>query len=773
MSSTASQVQSSARRTKADGIRNIVLVGSYPPRRCGIATFTADIRAALEKAAPEARVSVVAMLDPGGRYDFSPEVIETIPQNDRLSYRAAAERVNAMRPDIVCIQHEYGIFGGPAGEYLLDFVEALDAPVIATLHTVLANPDEDQRRVLLRLASRASRLVVMARRGVEILRRSYDLPAGKIVYAPHGAPDLPLADAAPYKAELGLDGRDVLLTFGLLSPNKGIEYMIQAMPRILEACPRAFYVVLGATHPHLIAREGESYRNQLKALADSLGVGESVSFVNRYADTETLLAYLRAADVYVTPYLNEAQITSGTLSYAVALGKPVISTPYWHAAELLAEGRGLLAPFRDARALADAATTLLTDDALRESTLAKAYAAGRAMIWPRIAERYLEIFQNAMAELDGDGKVVSLRRARRAGPTTAPSLDGLARFTDDCGLLQHGVFGVPDRNHGYCLDDNARALMLTCPRAGGAEGERMAARLAWIYAAFVNHAWNEERGAFRNFMSYDRRWLEEEGSEDSAGRGFQAVAVTAAQARDPQLRRWARELARRAMPRMARLRSLRAQAFVLLGLCALLRAEPYRVEARRLAADLAGRLKDSFEAFASPEWRWFEDVLAYDNARLPQALIVAGETLGQRAVLKVGADALAWICAKQTGPGGIFRPVGTDSYGARRASPKPFDQQPLEAAATIDACAAAYAAFGEERWLDEARRAYDWYFGGNDLGLSLAQPETGLCFDGLTPYNVNFNQGAESALSYLQAAQSMKRLKKLAARAAGTAQLAG
>ncbi|MBB5518622.1 glycosyltransferase family 4 protein [Amphiplicatus metriothermophilus] len=773
MNHAASQDKPSARRATATGIRNIVLVGSYPPRRCGIATFTADIRAALEKAAPEARIGVVAMIDPGGRYDFSPEVIETVSQMDRRSYRAAAERVNELHPDVVCIQHEYGLFGGPAGEYLLDFVEALDAPVVVTLHTVLANPDEDQRRALERLAARASRLIVMARRGEQILRRVYDIPPARIAYAPHGAPDLPLSDAAPYKAELGLEGRDVLLTFGLLSPNKGLEYMIRAMPRILEARPRAFYVVLGATHPHLIAREGEAYRNELKALADSLGVGENVVFVNRYADADTLLSYLRAADVYVTPYLNEAQITSGTLSYAVALGKPVISTPYWHAAELLAEGRGVLAPFRDERALADAAVRLLCDETLREGMRAKAYAAGRSMIWPRIAERYLEIFRDAAMDSNGDGKVVSLRQARRDRLASTPSLEGLARFTDDCGLLQHGLFGVPDRNHGYCVDDNARALMLTCPLAGEEGGDPTAARLAWIYAAFVNHAWNEERGAFRNFMSYDRRWLEEAGSEDSVGRSFQAVAVAAAQARDPQLRRWARDLAARAMPHMERLRSPRAQAFVLLGLCALLRAKPFHPDARRLAADLAGRLKRGFDAYAGPEWRWFENVLAYDNARLPQALIVAGETLGRRAWIETGADALAWLCRKQTGRGGAFRPVGTDSFGAHRTAPKPFDQQPLEAAATIDACAAAYAASGEERWLEEARRAYDWYFGGNDLGLVLAQPEDGLCFDGLTPYNANFNQGAESALSYLQAVQSMKRLEKAAARAAETAQLAG
>lgn len=735
----------------------IVLVGNYPPRRCGIATFTADVRTALIKAGGGAHVDVVAMVDPGAAYAFPKEVVLAIDQNERAAYRAAARRINAHEPEIVCLQHEFGIFGGPAGAHLLDLIDELRAPLVTTLHTVLTDPTADQRRVLLGLARRSSRLIVMARRGVGILRRVYDVPAEKIAFAPHGAPDLPFSEPAAFKQELGYGDAEMILTFGLLSPGKGIEYMIDALPRIAEARPRVRYVVLGATHPRLAGRQGENYRERLAALAEELGVRDRVEFVDKYADTQTLLRYLSAADVYVTPYLNKAQITSGTLSYAVAMGKPVISTPYWHAEELLADGCGLIAPFRDAEALADAAIRLLSDPALNESVRRKAYAAGRAMVWSRVAERYFEIFRSAASMNDN---VVTLRRERQDGLPT-PSLQGLQRITDDCGVLQHSAYGVPDRNHGYCLDDNARALMLTSALAETGHANGSLERLAWTYAAFVHSAWNEERGGFRNFMSYDRRWLEDEGSEDSAGRGFWAVAATAENGLDPQLRRWAADFARRIAPHVAKLRSPRARAFSLLGACALVRIEPGGAT-HALALELAEGLRSQLDEYSGEGWRWFEEVLAYDNARLPQALIVAGRTLGRRALIDAGVDALAWLCDMQTGKDGAFRPVGTESFGARRKTPQAFDQQPLEAAAMIDACEAAYACRRDRKWLKQAQRAFDWYLGANDLCLAVAEPENGLCFDGLTRDNVNFNQGAESVLSFQLAICAMTRLRKTA-----------
>jgi glycosyltransferase involved in cell wall biosynthesis len=737
--------------------RHIFLLGNFPPRRCGIATFTHDVHAALTAAYPTARIEVAAMVDPGEAYAFPPEVTLALDQDDPAAYRVLAQRINRANDAVLCIQHEYGIFGGPAGDLLLELLEAVRCPVVTTLHTLLTEPNPDQRRVMDAIVARSAKLVVMAQKGVDILRSVWDAPADKIALIPHGAPDFPLAETAGFKPRFGLEGKDVLFTFGLLSPGKGLETVIRALPRVIAERPTAHYLVLGSTHPHLVAREGEAYREGLIALAETLGVGDHVQFVDTYADADALLGYLAAADLYVTPYLNEAQITSGTLTYAVALGKPVISTPYWHAQELLAEGRGVLVPFSDAEALADAAVRLLSDDAVRNSIRQKAYAVGRTMLWSRLAERYMAVLASAQPPPERARSVVNLRTPPRRD--LAPvSLQGVQRLTDDCGMLQHATFGVPDRRHGYCLDDNARALMLTGAIADLSGTTPELDRLAWTYASFVQHAWDDDAGAFRNFLGYDHSWLETRGSDDSFGRGFLAVAATADKAVRGELRVWATDLAERILPHAAQLPSPRAQAFVVLGCCALLRAHPGHVLARRTALHLADGLERLLSGTFSDNWRWFEEVLAYDNARLPEALLVAGGQLGQPRLVQAGLVSLEWLCEVQTGRDGRFRPVGTESFGKIRQRPEAFDQQPLEAAATIDACAAAYACMPEPRWAMEARRAYDWYLGDNDLGLRIAQPEIGGCYDGLTPSAVNLNQGAESVFSFQWATCAMQRL---------------
>jgi glycosyltransferase involved in cell wall biosynthesis len=736
--------------------RRIFLLGNFPPRRCGIATFTHDVYAALKAGYPDATVDVIAMVDPGEGYAFPPEVTATLHQDDVAAYRAMGRRIRETPGAVLCIQHEYGIFGGPAGDYLLALLEEVDGPVVTTLHTVLTDPNPDQRRVLEAIAERSSTLIVMAQKGVDILRQTWKVPAQKIALIPHGAPDFPFSDTAEFKPRFGMEGRDLLFTFGLLSPGKGLDVMVRAMPQIVSARPDAHYLVLGSTHPHLVAREGEAYREGLIALAEELGVGAHVSFVDTYADNDSLLAYLAAADLYVTPYLNEAQITSGTLSYAVALGKPVVSTPYWHAQELLADGRGVLTPFGDSDALAAAVISLLADPAHMETIRRKAYAEGRTMLWSRLAERYMAVLMKAPAPTRSGG-VVNLRTPPRKDLPPV-SLLGVQRLTDDCGMFQHATFGVPDRNHGYCLDDNARALMLTGRLAQLGEPHPELERLAWTYASFVQHAWNGDARTFRNFMGYDRSWLEAKGSEDSFGRGFHAVAVTAETGLRRELRVWAASLADAILPEAAKLTSPRAQAFIVLGACALMRAHPGHALAREVAGQFADGLERLLSQNFTDDWRWFEEVLAYDNARLPEALLTAGMQLDQPRLVQAGLVSLDWLCRVQTGRDGCFRPVGSESFGQVRASPRPFDQQPLEAAATVDACAAAYACVKDTRWTAEARRAYDWYMGENDLGLRVAQPETGLCYDGLTPHSVNLNQGAESVLSYQWATCSMHRL---------------
>lgn len=731
----------------------IAMIGNHPPRLCGIATFTADTAAALRGAFPDSAVDVYAMEEPEVALVYPPEVTMTIARDDIERYREAARRINESGAQVVCVQHEYGIFGGPAGAHLLKLLDRVDAPVVVTLHTLLENPNADQRAVIEALVRRAARLIVMADKGREILQRVHGVAADRIAVVPHGVPDRPLIEGLAEKKAYGLAGRKVLLTFGLLSPNKGIETMIRAMPRIVTENPDAMYVVLGATHPHLVLREGEAYREGLQALARDLGVADHVRFVDGFVAHNLLMDYLTAADIYVTPYCNIAQITSGTLSYAVALGKPVVSTPYWHAAELVGESMGRLVQPGDADGFADAINGLLGDPATMEAMRRSAWLTGRGMTWDRLAHAYMAIFGAARHSRPA-------RIARAAAPVltpVAPRLDAVARMTDGCGILQHGIFAVPDRDHGYCVDDNCRALMLMhrMPEAD----QREAQRLATIYASFVQHAWNGGIGRFRNFMGYDRAWLETEGSEDSFGRSLWAIGVTAAEAKTNDMRRWGMHLFNQVLPHVRELGSPRTMAFVILGCDAVLSVHPGHGLAMETIRDFGARLQALLIACRRPDWLWFEAVLGYDNARLPEALLRAARRIGDAAMTDDALAALGWLDTVQTGPDGHFRAVGTDSFGRQYVPPLPFDQQPLEAWATVEAMLHAHGDTGDARWHAAAERAAAWYLGANDLGVPIATVADGGCFDGLMSDRANLNQGAESILSFQFACCAMAQAK--------------
>jgi glycosyltransferase involved in cell wall biosynthesis len=738
-------------------IRRMALIGNNPPRLCGIATFTADVRAALNAAYPGLQVDVYAMNDVGADYAYGPEVVCAIAQDRLPDYQLAAQRINESGTDVVLVQHEYGIFGGPAGALLLKLLDRVEAPVVVTLHTVLEHPDADQRAVIDALVRRSARLIVMAEKGRQILERVHGVPRERIVVVPHGVPDRPLRGTAPLKARFGFGGHRVILTFGLLSPNKGIETIIRAIPTIAAAHPDILYVVLGATHPHLVAREGEAYRESLIALAEELGVSRHIRFIDGFLEQERLLDYLEAADIYVTPYLNEAQITSGTLSYAVALGKPVVSTPYWHAVELLADGVGLLAGFGDSDGFARAIMGLLDDPERMEAIRRQAWEIGRGMIWERLAQAYVEICSAARA-------TKPLRLARGAADrcdAIPPRLDAVERLSDACGILQHSIFNVPNRDHGYCVDDNCRALMLM-HRIGGAQADR-ADELAAIYASFVQYAWNSDIRRFRNFMNFERQWLETEGSQDSFGRSLWSLGATAAEARHQDLRRWARHLFDQVAPEVRALEHPRSWAFAMLGADAMLGVHPGHAVARAMLTDLAGRLRALLEGSRRPDWCWFEPLLSYDNARLPEALIRAGRRLDDRAMVADGLATLEWLDAVQTNGRGQFRAVGTDSFGREMQLPLPFDQQPLEAWATIEAAEIAWIETGDEKWREAAWRAYRWYLGDNDLDVPIASLNDGGCFDGLMRDRVNLNQGAESVLAFQFACCAIERIGRMAA----------
>ncbi len=736
----------------ATKIKRIALIGNSPPRLCGIATFTRDVHTALRAAFPEIAVDLYAMTDPGGSYAYAPEIIP-IAQEDITDYRMAAQRINESGADVVLVQHEYGIFGGSAGALLLKLLDRVDASVVVTLHTVLEQPNADQRAVIEALARRASKLIVMAEKGRELLVRVHGIAWNQIAVIPHGVPDRPFVDPESVRDRFGFEGRRVLLTFGLLSPNKGIETMIRALPAIVAAHPESLYVVLGATHPHLVAREGEAYRESLMALAAELGVSQSLRFIDGFLDQDALLDYLQAADIYVTPYLNETQITSGTLSYAVALGKPVVSTPYWHAAELLAGGVGVLVPFGDSRCFAEEIITLLDEPARLAEMANRAYGAGRQMLWSALAQAYVAICDEAVRK-----RPVRIQRQQRASArvVVAPRLNAMERMSDATGMIQHSNYAVPDRNHGYCVDDNCRALMLM-HRIDGPEAVR-ADQLATVYGAFVQYAWNGKLGRFRNFMGFDRQWLEAEGSEDSFGRSLWAIGATAAEARDPNLRRWALNLFDQVAPHAFSLGSPRTWAFALLGGDAVLRQHRDHPLAWRLVRDFGEKLLAELRRERRDNWIWFESVLAYDNARLPEALLRAGELTGNTAMIDEGLKALEWLDVQQTNADGQFRAVGTDSFGREYADPLPFDQQPLEAWATVDATLFAHELTGEARWLEAAWRAHGWYLGENDLGLPIATVSDGGCYDGLMSDRVNLNQGAESILAFQFACTAMSKV---------------
>lgn len=722
-------------------LSHIALIGNYPPRQCGIATFTADLYAAIANTDPRLKIDVVAMNDDGFSYDYGDRVDVSIDQGDVAQYISAARRLNDSRVELVCVQHEFGIFGGSAGENLLVLLDNLRCPVVTAFHTVLDQPDPDQSRVVAALLRRSARVIVMAERGRQILLERYNAPPEKVVVIPHGAPDFPFVDPNTYKRQLDLTGREVLLTFGLLSPNKGVESVIRALPEIVKARPDVTYVVLGATHPTLVRREGEAYRERLMALAEECGVREHVRFVNTYVTAEDLLEYLAAADVYVTPYLSERQITSGTLSYAVALGKPVVSTPYWHAAELLANDVGVLVDFGDSAGFAAALTDLLTHPRKRAEMAMRAYKKGRETIWARSGERHIAAMEDAVRQSDPAAP-------RKAVRVRAPELRAVFRMSDSCGMLQHGIYSIADRAHGYCTDDNARALMFMVRAGAAGLHDQEIDRFTPIYASFLAHAWNEPKGRFRNFMSYERRWLEEVGSEDSFGRALWAIGETARLAEDNELRRWALSLADRVVPHVTSIPHSHALSFSVLGLAALANYRRGQGAWQDAMLHCLTRLKQDLADTRRPGWTWFHDVLSYDNARLAQAMIAAGMALDDRDAVRDGAEALRWLASIQQGPSGCFSPIGNESFGQRFSHPAVFDQQPLEATAMIEACWTAADALGDEPfWRAEAERAYAWFFGDNVLGVRIAAADGAGCHDGLGACGTNRNQGAESILA--------------------------
>ncbi|MDI7775958.1 glycosyltransferase family 4 protein [Asticcacaulis sp. EMRT-3] len=721
-------------------IKRPAIIGNFPPRQCGLATFTRDMYSCLSAALPKAHWNVIAINDPGAAYAYPDDVTHQLPQNDAQAYRALADTLNSDGTDILFVQHEFGIYGGPSGAYLIGLLERLSMPIITTLHTILENPNPEQRRVMRELIRLSATLVTMAEKGAEILRRIYGVPSSQISVVPHGAPSRPIHDTDDFKDRLNLSGRKTLTTFGLLSPNKGIETIIAALPELIKTCPEIVYLVIGVTHPHLIRAEGEAYRDKLKVMARELGVSGHVRFINRFINDNDLIDILQASDVYVTPYLTETQITSGTLAYALALGRPVVSTPYWHAKEALADGVGILCPFGDTEAFTTAIARLMSSDKIRAAMTKRAYEAARPSRWSAVAQAYV-----ARAE----AAILTPRVTHEALPEalkTAPSWAAIARMSDDCGIFQHGKYRLPDRQHGYCADDNARALSWVARASHLAPLTPDQTALAYRYAAFMNHAWNPD-GRFRNFMSYGRQWLDDGGSDDCCARSYESLVDVARSNLPADLRQWATELGSRVIVHAAAWPSLRARAVMIKALARSFGVIGDGQFIQATARDLCLSLHGSLKAHAGGQKVWFDESLSYDNGRLSEGLIIGGHFLAEADMISDGLASLHYLMTRQTAPDGCFLPVPTSHFCEDGQAHPIYDQQPLEVLATIDACLSAARLTGDLHWKDEAIRAFNWFLGDNTQGLSLLDGEGG-CYDGLTPHGCNENQGAESLLAY-------------------------
>jgi hypothetical protein len=615
------------------------------------------------------------------------------------------------------------------------------------------------------LISLSTRLVVMAERGRQMLQEIYQAPPAKIDLIPHGIPDVGFVDPAYFKDQFGVEGRVVLLTFGLLSPNKGIEYALNALPQILAEFPEVVYIVLGATHPNELREHGEAYRLSLEILAEKNNVDKNVIFYNQFVELENLKEFIGAADLYITPYLNEAQITSGTLAYTFGAGKAVVSTPYWHAAELLAEDRGVLVPFGDAPAIAREVIGLLRDDTRRHAMRKNAYRIGREMVWSNVAQMFMRSFECSRLEVAALSRKSLPIKTLDQKPRELPimKLNHLSRMTDSTGVFQHAVFSVPNFSEGYCTDDNARAFILAVLLAELGEDPESVRALATTTAAFLHHAFDLKTKRFHNHMSFDRRWLDEQGSEDCQGRALWALGIGVGRSPFRSFQMIAGQLFAQALPPLTEFTSPRAWAFGLIGINEYLRRLSGDSLVNQTRETLTCRLMQLFEVSAQPDWQWFEEELSYDNAKLAQALIVSGQATGQQAVLDRGLQALRWLTELQMSEKGHLRPIGSNGFYRRGGARANFDQQPVEAQATVSACLEAYRATGDFWWYEHAQRAFDWFIGWNDLGLELYSPETGGCRDGLHVDRVNGNQGAESTLAFLLSLAEMRLAQNLVA----------
>jgi glycosyltransferase involved in cell wall biosynthesis len=726
----------------------VTYISTYPPRECGLASFNKNLMSAIKSNFDEEDTgeqgSVIAInSDNLGEYNYPPEVEFVIRQNEPDDYRTAAGLINESDTDICILQHEFGIFGGEAGIYILSLVNQLKKPLITIFHTVLERPSGQQKVAIQNIAKKSDRVIVMGTYAIQMLQQIYNIPKEKISYVEHGAPDMEISADNPLKAEKLFNDHKVLLTFGLISRNKGLETVIRALPEIIERHKDVVYVILGSTHPGILKSSGEEYRDYLIQLAEELNVTDHVVFINRYVSEEELMKYLSATDIYVSPYLNEAQITSGTLCYAVRAGAAVVATPYWHAKELLSNGRGRLFNFKDEKGLASAIIELLDKPVLWHGIKERAYEYGTHLKWTIIGNNYIDIIEDVIENQDVNERI--LRQI--IDPEIMPefSLDYVKLLTDSTGIIQHAKYGIPNWKEGYCVDDNARALLMSLMACNLNYSE--ADKLIPSYLSFLLYMQNED-GYFRNFLSYDKHFLDEKGSEDAFGRAIWALGYLVHTAPHDSYGKLGEELFRRAEPHFRDLHYLRGVANVIIGISYYLRRHPSEKHLLDLLNELTGKLTNAFHKTRGEEWHWFEDFLTYDNAILPLSLLHSAVITGNQEVLSIAFGSLKFL-EQHTFKSTYWNPIGNEEWYFRDASMSFYDQQAIETMAMVLMYGQAYEITEDSQYLEKMFSVYQWFLGENSLSIPLYDSETKGCSDGLQRMGINKNQGAESVLAYL------------------------
>ncbi|MBP3193534.1 glycosyltransferase family 4 protein [Natronogracilivirga saccharolytica] len=724
----------------------LAYIGTYPPRECGIGTFTQNLfNSTVTNYESETlnKGLVIALNDHEQTYTYPEEVKLTIRQEHQRDYLKAAKFINISGADLCVLEHEFGIYGGQNGAYILPLLYRLEIPLVVTLHTILKTPSYNEKAVLQEICKMAHKVVVMSHKAIEFLTTIYDVDEEKIEYIEHGVPDIQF-DQLQSKKEFKLDNKKFLLTFGFIGRNKGIETVINALPKVVEKHPEVLYLVLGKTHPNVLRQSGEEYRNYLQRLVKSLRLDGHVLFLNEFVNEEELFKYLSASDIYITPYLNEAQITSGTLAYAIGVGSAVISTPYWHAAELLADGRGKLFDFGNSDELSNIFMDLLDNPKARMDLREKAHDYGRTITWPKSGAKYVALAERI---LEGKPKALPLKEAA-IDPLVLPpfSLAHIKRLTDDTGIIQHAKFGIPNLKEGYCLDDNARALVMAL-MAYRQKKDTLALELAPIYMSYIHYMQNKD-GTFRNFLSFSRSFLDETGSEDSFGRAIWALGFLLAQAPSDAYYQTGKLVFFDASPNFEKLQSIRAIANTMIGISYYLKSNPGDDAMTERLRNLAGKLIHHYKEVRTPDWRWFESLLAYDNGMLPLALLHSAEILHDDRVYEVAMESMNFLTEKSL-KDGYLSIIGNENWFKKEGKRSMYAQQPVDALAMVLMYHQAFHVTNDKDYLKKLFTCFMWFLGENDIRLSLFDFETKGCCDGIERYGINRNQGAESSLAYL------------------------